>query len=88
MAQNKLTDLRNHLFAQLERLNDEELTADQAKLDNEISKAKAIRDVSMAVIESAKVEVDYLKAIAEVGSSMSTDFIPTRKELNGGDTTS
>lgn len=37
---NKLMDLNNHLFAQLERLGDEDLTPDQ--IENEAERTKAI----------------------------------------------
>ena len=46
---NKIEDLNNHLFAQLERLGDEELQGD--KLAEEIGRAKAISDVAEKVIE-------------------------------------
>ena len=38
---NKLSDLNNHLFAELERLSDEELNEDELK--SEIGRAKAIK---------------------------------------------
>lgn len=59
MARNKIEDLRNHLFAQLERLNDEELTPEQVQ--DEVKKAKAIAGVSSAIIETAKMEIEYIK---------------------------
>ena len=62
MAKNKLNDLNNHLFAQLERLNDEELTGDQVKI--EVSRAKAISGVASQVIKSAKVTIDAMRLVA------------------------
>ena len=67
MARNKLNDLRDHLFAQLERLNDEDLTPDEVKL--EIGKAKAMTDISNSLIESAKVEVSFIKQTGKLGGS-------------------
>jgi hypothetical protein len=54
---NKITDLRNHLFEALERLKDPELD-----LEKEIQRAKAIKEVGSVIIDSAKVEVDFIKA--------------------------
>lgn len=48
---NKLTDLNNHLFAQLERLGEEGLEGD--RLSAEIDRTKAITDVSKQVISNA-----------------------------------
>jgi hypothetical protein len=54
---NKMEDLRNHLFAQLERLGDETTppTAD------ELARARAVSDVAKTLIESARVEVEFHK---------------------------
>ncbi len=68
---NKIDDLRNHLFAQIERLGDEELTGDA--LESEIKRAKAIGQVAGHITDTARVEVDYLKA---TGQPKGTDFLP------------
>jgi len=70
-TRNKIEDLRNHLFAALEGLSDP---------DNpmEIERAKAISDVAQTVINSAKLEVDYLKTIG--GNRVTTGFIPDENE--------
>ena len=48
---NKLSDLNNYLFEELERLNDDELTEEQ--MANEIEKSKAITNVARAIIDNA-----------------------------------
>jgi hypothetical protein len=67
---NKLTDLRNHLFATIELLLDDESPMD-------IDRAKAVSDVAQTIINSAKIEVDFLK---QVGGSQTTGFIPFDSE--------
>lgn len=51
---NKIEDLRNHLFATLEALQDEDKPMD-------LDRAKVIADVAQVIVNSAKVECDYLK---------------------------
>lgn len=51
--QNKLTDLNNHLFAQIERLNDEDLTGE--KLESEIARAKAVTSVAGQIIQNGNL---------------------------------
>ena len=67
MPRNKMTDLNNHLFEQLERLNDEEITGDDLK--TEIQRAKAISSVSHAIIANAQVMLEARKHIDEYGLS-------------------
>jgi hypothetical protein len=55
------------MFAALERLDDEELTTDQIK--NEIEKAKSIAMVGSVIINSAKIEIDYLKATGMIDTT-------------------
>ena len=47
---NKLSDLNNHLFAELERLSDEDLKGEE--LENEIDRARAITAVSTQIINN------------------------------------
>jgi hypothetical protein len=63
MAKNKINDLRDHLFATLEALRDPETPMD-------IERARAISDVAQTIINSAKVEVELVKAVggSEPGS--------------------
>jgi hypothetical protein len=70
MARDKIQDLRHHLFAQLERLGDDKEMEDPKALEAEIQKAKAISGISHQIIESAKVEVQYLEALANVGGQI------------------
>jgi hypothetical protein len=54
-VKNGITDLRNHLFETLEALKDEEKPMD-------VARANAISAVAGKIIDSAKVEVAFLKA--------------------------
>ncbi len=61
---NKLTDLNNHLFMQLERLNDEGLKGDA--LHEEIHRAKAIAGISINIISNARLALEADKAKHEI----------------------
>ena len=50
---NTLGDLNNHLFAQLERLGDEDIKGEE--LQQEINRAKAISDIATQVISNADI---------------------------------
>jgi len=56
---NTLGDLNNHLFMQLERLNDEDLNEEELK--KEVTRAKAISDVSGKAIENGRLMLDARK---------------------------
>jgi rRNA maturation endonuclease Nob1 len=60
---NKLIDLNNHLFAQLERLSDEDIKGEQ--LEEEINRTKAIGRVSQSIIDNARLALDAQKAIGD-----------------------
>ena len=69
---NRIQDLRDHLFATIEGLLDEDKPLD-------IDRARAVAGVAQAVINSAKVECDYLRV---TGSARGTGFIPDATEDN------
>ena len=56
---NKLTDLNNHMFAQLERLSEEDLTPEQ--IAQEVQRTDAIVNVSEQIVRNADLQ---LKAVA------------------------
>lgn len=61
---NKLTDLNDHLFAQLERLGDESL--DSEKLKDEIARSKAITAVSSQIVNNARLALDAQIAVRDL----------------------
>lgn len=50
---NTLGDLNNHLFAEIERLSDEDLKGEE--LAEEISRARSISEVSSRIISNASI---------------------------------
>ena len=62
---NKLSDLNNHLFEQLERLNDDEAVEGE-KLDREIHRAQALCAVAGQVISAGRLVLDAVKAADEL----------------------
>lgn len=60
MPQNKLIDLNNHLFAQLERLDDQ-MTKDEVKI--EIEKARAVAGIASQIIKTARLRSDINKIV-------------------------
>lgn len=72
MAKNKISDLNDHLFAQLERLSDESVKGDA--LIEEVRRARSITEVAQQVIASGDL---LLKArIAADNSLTGTKVLP------------
>lgn len=61
---NKITDLRDHMFAALERLGNDELTPEQMKA--EIERSKAISNLGNVIVESAKAQIMAARFTGEI----------------------
>ena len=75
---NTLGDLNNHLFAQLERLSDEELTGE--KLNEEITRTIAITAVASQIIANGTLVLEAQKLVDDRMNADTT--LP--KMLEGG----
>lgn len=62
---NKLIDLNNHLFAEMERLGDEELNGDS--LTQEIERARAITGVASQIIANGALALRAEQFKSEIG---------------------
>jgi len=80
---NKLQDLNDHLFAQIERLNDETIKDDKMKL--EIDKALAMNRVADQIVKTAKLQFDAFKFTVESDAhirNLPEIFNQPQKQLN------
>jgi hypothetical protein len=71
---NKLTDLNDHLFAQLERLGEEELS--QEALEKEVQRTNAIIGVSEQIINNAQVALNAAELVAKHGCGNWESMLP------------
>lgn len=63
---NKLTDLNNHLFAQLERLSDEDLSGE--KIADEVKRADAVVAVADQIVRNADLQIKAVTILANHGA--------------------
>lgn len=78
---NKVDDVRNHLVAAMEALNDEGATPEQ--LTQAIEKGKAMSGLATAYIASVKVEIDAIRLAEEVGMLPASIAEPTKVKTLG-----
>jgi ribosomal protein L17 len=69
---NRLMDLNDHLFAQLERLSDEELTAEQ--IETEVKRTAAMVDVADKIVDNARLGLQAAKLVADHGDRFRKDL--------------
>lgn len=77
---NKLSDLNDHLFAQLERLSEEGLSKES--IEQEVKRGAAIVGIADAIIAGAALQIQATKMIAEYGDiavKHMPNLLPTQK---------
>ncbi len=70
---NKAIDLHNHLFEQLERLNDTSIKGND--LNEEIRRAEAMNKVAMAIIANGRMVIDAHKMAEDIGMEKMPDML-------------
>lgn len=82
---NKLSDLNNHLFAQLERLSDEGLSGEQ--LDAEVRRGEAVVAVADQIIRNAGLKIQAAKIMSDHGLDPTPLLMPEKEKpklIEGG----
>ena len=72
MPKNKLSDLNDHLFAALERLNDDDLSSE--KIDEDSKRASAIIGLSSQILKGAEVTLNAAKLLSN--GDVEAKFLP------------
>ncbi len=78
-TKNKLSNLNNHLFEELERLNDDELNGEA--LQEERERAKAMANIAQTIINNGELALKAIKHYDEYGNK---DSIPDMLQLGDG----
>ena len=75
---NRLTDLNDILFAQLERLTDESLSADE--IGREVERTQSVVSVADRIVDNARLQLDAAKLISANGGTR----LPAMMALTNG----
>lgn len=75
---NKLVDLNDHLFAQLERISDEDLTPEQ--IERECKRTDAVVELADQIIAGADLQFKAAKLVAEHGAKVATNLTLINKD--------
>lgn len=78
---NTLVDLNNHLFAQLEKINDDDLSGEA--LDAEIKRTEAMAKISEQIIKTGELQFKAMQHMDEYGYDRKK-AVPEMLEVKGG----
>ncbi|MBR2689200.1 MAG: hypothetical protein IKE42_15210 [Aquamicrobium sp.] len=62
---NRISDLNNHLFAQIDRLSKEDLSGEA--LQDEVARGLAIVKIADAICDNARLGIEAVKLVNEMG---------------------
>lgn len=80
---NRITDLNDHLFAQLERLSEDGLTGEQ--LEAEVQRTEAMVKVADMIVDNARLGIAAATLVANHGDRFRKDLpmLSGPKEIEG-----
>ena len=78
---NTLTDLNNHLFEELERLNDDELTGEE--IEKELKRAEGMTKIATQIVQNAELAYKTMVHMDEYGYNTDKN-VPVMLEMKGG----
>lgn len=78
---NTLTDLNNHLFEALERLNDDGMTDDE--LDRELKRAEGLGKIAEQIIRNGELAYKTMVHMDEYGYNAEKSTVPQMLEVRG-----
>lgn len=84
----KLTDLNEYLFAQIKRLNDDDLV-DKEQIDAEIQKSQAITNIATTIIKNGELALKTAIVMQKMGGMKGQSPLPAmltcKDESRGSD---
>lgn len=80
MARNTLADLNDHLFEQLERLMDDDVSEEQMK--KEVIRSKAVTEVAEVIVRNGELAFKVMQHMNDYRTD--GELAPVPAMLNGG----
>ncbi|TIM09164.1 hypothetical protein [Mesorhizobium sp.] len=80
---NRITDLNDHLFAQMERLAEDDLTGE--KLEAEVQRTEAMVKIADMIVDNARLGIQAATLVANHGDRFRKDLpmLSAPKEIDG-----
>ena len=80
---NRITDLNDHLFAQMERLSQEGLTSDE--LEAEVQRTEAMVQIADKIVDNARLGIAAATLVANHGDRFRKDLpmLAGPREIDG-----